>query len=55
MSNKLKKKDLTVTDVMREHNYFLKKGTINLVVSPVSSGKNYYIFEELLKDAICQK
>ena len=51
MSNELIKKELTVTDIMRENNYVLKKGTINLVVSPVSSGKTYYIFEELLNDA----
>ena len=55
MSNKLKGKKLTVTDVMRENNFVLKKGTINLVVSPVSSGKTYYIFEELLKDSDLSK
>ena len=35
---------------MEKHNYELKKGQINLIVSPVSSGKTYYIFEELLRD-----
>ncbi|BBF43165.1 hypothetical protein lbkm_1851 [Lachnospiraceae bacterium KM106-2] len=48
--NRTNKGKKTVTEVWRKSGYKLYDGYINLVVSPVGSGKTYFIFNEILKE-----
>lgn len=51
MFTKIEKKEkITLTDVWRKDGHIIKKGIINLIVSPVGSGKTYFVFNELIKD-----
>lgn len=41
--------DVTLTDIWRQEEYNLDDELVNLIISPVGSGKTYFVFNELIK------
>lgn len=40
----------TLTELWKQDNFQLSKGVINMVISPVGSGKTYFVFNEIIKN-----
>lgn len=43
-------KKSTLTELWKQDNFQLSKGVINMVISPVGSGKTYFVFNEIIKN-----
>lgn len=43
-------KKSTLTELWKQDNFHFSKGVINMVISPVGSGKTYFVFNEIIKN-----
>lgn len=43
-------KKSTLTELWKKDNFHFSKGVINMVISPVGSGKTYFVFNEIIKN-----